>query len=174
MPFGAPGAPGMPPAGFRPPGFPGAPPGMPPFAPPPGFGGPPPGYVAPTMIVRAREYSPCSVQVPTPAVKAPAQGCVLYLLFYSLIADTKEECFSVPKTAGGVDTIRWVLRRVARMVVAVCVRHHGGTQKVCITRCHACMYVLALESFCCIKAGLLVPLVLAIPCDEVLVSFPSD
>ncbi|KZT70749.1 Sm-like ribonucleo protein [Daedalea quercina L-15889] len=47
MPFGAPGAPGMPPAGFRPPGFPGAPPGMPPFAPPPGFSGPPPGYQPP-------------------------------------------------------------------------------------------------------------------------------
>lgn len=98
MPFGAPGAPGMPPAGFRPPGFPGAPPGMPPFAPPPGFSGPPPGYAAP-LPGRAREYSPRPVQIPTSAVKAPAHGCVLYLSFCSLIADTKEECFAAPKRA---------------------------------------------------------------------------
>ena len=39
------------------------------------------------------------MQIPTPAVKAPAQGCVLYLFFCSLIADTKEECFFVPKWA---------------------------------------------------------------------------
>lgn len=82
---------------------------------------------------------PCLAQIPTPAVKAPAQGCVLYLFFCSLITDTKEECFTAPKRAdaelrehlhgGYVDAFERRLSRDWLGMVAVCVQHHGETLK---------------------------------------------